>query len=278
MRLLFVSVVSAAAVLVTGAANAADLSPAAIKAPPAAPVHSWTGCYAGAQVGWGWGSPSFSDSTPRNVFSATGANLAGGLFDPQALQRTASIDDSGVLFGAQVGCDYQFSGNLLVGISGSAAGADINGTAIDPYTEAGGLVAPSTGTMTAKTDFLADVSGRLGVIWANEILFYAKGGVAWAHTDYTADTCYCSSDSATAFSANSTTTGALVGGGFEWALAANWSAFAEYNHYFFGSQTVNFTAPGIGFVFTPPLTAAVSVRPSLDVVKVGVNYHFNSGL
>src|SRR5262249_17174649 len=79
-------------------AEAADLArkaTPAVVAPP--PAYSWTGCYGGAHVGWGWGSNrhgavhSFSNS--GNFHSGNG-----------------SLDTDGGLFGGQLGCRYQFSG------------------------------------------------------------------------------------------------------------------------------------------------------------------------
>ena len=56
MRPLLLASVSIAALFIVSEANAADL---AVKAPRPmmvpAPVYSWTGCYVGGHVGWGWG-------------------------------------------------------------------------------------------------------------------------------------------------------------------------------------------------------------------------------
>src|SRR5579872_5222444 len=62
---------SALALGIAGSANGADLH---FKAPPApAPLaFSWTGCYVGGHVGWGWGSTKFRDHSTSNVFSTGG--------------------------------------------------------------------------------------------------------------------------------------------------------------------------------------------------------------
>ncbi len=57
-----------------------------------------------------------------------------------------------------------------------------------------------------------------------------------------------------------------------WAFANDWSAFVEYNHYFFDTQTLNFSS---AFSFVGPLHAAVNVSRPIDAVKVGVNFHFH---
>jgi outer membrane immunogenic protein len=250
---------------VASAAGAADMGAPVYKTPPAppAPVQSWTGCYGGGHLGWGVGRSQFTDSSPANV-----AGAAGGLIDTLALQRTASDDESGGLLGGQVGCDYQFGNfyNIVIGLSGSAAGADINGTAQDPFVAVG-----PGGLLTAKTDFLADFSGRLGLSW-NQFLLYGKGGIAWSHNRYIADTCACGFAGVTAFSAENTANGAVAGGGVEWQFAQNWSAFVQYDHYFFKTETVAFKASGS---FGGPLAGNVNVKPEFDAVKVGMNYRFH---
>src|ERR1043165_268380 len=158
---------ASAAMLFSDPADAADLRPA-LKAPPPmapqAPVFSWTGCYVGAHVGWGWGhadhtQTSFSSSFPQFRRSAS-----------------AGLSNNGALFGGQVGCNYQFAGNWVVGVQGDFAGTDFNGKGADPFPGADGdeLIA-------LKTEWLASVTGRIGfTAWNNQALFYFKGGGAWA--------------------------------------------------------------------------------------------------
>lgn len=315
LRNAFLASAATIAIAAAHAASAADFGPPmADKAPPPPQVYSWSGCYAGAQVGWGWGQSKFTDH-PTHIYPegttyygnvqgriyqgswGSWRALGSGLIGPGTLPAgTASVDQSGGLFGGQLGCNYQFTSNpsgpnFVLGVSGSAAGAAINGTAVDPYSYGwtSNYKAVSnnpTGLITANTDFLADISGRLGVTW-QQLLFYGKGGVAWAHDQYTADTwsgvsfspcggpCY-HVDISSAFSASDTVTGAVVGGGIEWAFARNWSAFAEYNHYFFPTRTLTFTAQGVDARKDDPeqFKAFVNVAQSIDTVKVGVNYRF----
>ncbi len=329
MRKLLLASVSALAVAAAGAASAADFGPPITKAPPAA--FSWTGCYAGAQVGWGWGRSTFTDHSYSNVhytnslggsgylqYTKHAHNTGPGLIDTSNSRRSASVDQSGGLFGGQLGCDYQFTNNptgpnFVIGVSGSAAGASINGTAADPNSRNLDLLFPgdgfidldkaasvghSSGLLTADTDFLADISGRLGIAWG-QTLFYGKGGVAWEHTRYIADTFGggtvgtpnngnnsfdyfgVAGANTSAFTASNTASGAVVGVGIEWAFLANWTVFAEYNHYFFGTKTLDFTATGTNYnivtanSYRANYNALVDVGQSIDTVKVGVNYRFN---
>src|SRR4051794_32632828 len=82
-------------------AGAADL-PMVTKAPVAAPVFSWTGCYLGVNLGYGWG---------RASESITGGGVTG----------SASANLNGVLGGGQIGCNYQWN-SIVWGIEGDFQG------------------------------------------------------------------------------------------------------------------------------------------------------------
>ncbi len=139
-RFLFIGAVSVVAIA-TGTAEAADLGvrPAYKAAPIAAPVpvFSWTGCYVGGHIGGGWG---------RETVSSPG--LAPGV--------SVSGDTSGVLGGGQVGCNYQFASNWLIGIEGDGSAADLKGSITD-------TVFGITGTANAKTEWLASRPDRVDV-------------------------------------------------------------------------------------------------------------------
>src|SRR5215475_6844266 len=150
-----------AALMAIPSANAADLGRSAYKAPPpGVPAFSWTGCYIGGNVGGGWGRETASAPT-----------LAPGI--------SVSGDTSGVIGGGQIGCNYQFAPNWVIGIEGDGSAADIKG-------DATATVLGITGTARARTDWIASVTGRIG--WAaDRWLVYAKGGAAWAGDNYSAD-------------------------------------------------------------------------------------------
>jgi outer membrane immunogenic protein len=258
MKRLLLAGTSAATIAVSSAAWAADMY--APPYAPSAPAYSWTGCYAGAHVGWGWGRSTLDDAGPVHEITPAGATLTSGFLLGHS---TASVNQSGAIFGGQVGCDYQFGNNFVIGVSGSAAGADIDGTGIHIAHSAGSGVFSES--IHARTDFLADVSGRLGVTWGQALL-YGKGGVAWSHNSYDDELI------GVPFNASDTVIGALAGAGVEWKFAPNWSAFVEYNHYFFGTKALNFTAADFNQYFE-----TVNVKQDIDAVKVGINYRFNWG-
>src|SRR5436190_2670666 len=90
-------------------ASAADMSRPVYKAPPpAAPLWSWTGFYLGAHLGGAWGSEDVT---------ATGFGVG-------------SLDPRGFIGGGQVGYNWQFHPNWVVGVEGdfSATNADASKT------------------------------------------------------------------------------------------------------------------------------------------------------
>ena len=88
----------------------------------ARPVHSRTGCHVGAHVGWG-------KSSNHHTMTSSSGGSGGG--------TTASgrVSSSGALFGGQVGCNYQFAGNWVLGVQGDIAGTDFNGMASDAWAQ-----------------------------------------------------------------------------------------------------------------------------------------------
>ena len=109
-----------------------------------------------------------------------------------------------------------------------------------------------------KKDFLASVTGRLGWSgWDPRVLFYVKGGGAWAHDNY----------QFSYYFGKQSRSGWTVGTGIEWAFAPNWSAFVEWDHYDFGTKQVR--------VFSATEFDDLDVKQRIETVKVGVNYRFS---
>lgn len=248
------------AVVWGGTAFAADLPPRvlakAAMAYAAAPApFSWTGCYIGAHAGAGWSRTGFSDPT--------GANIA-------QLGEVIRVDGgAGFVGGGQIGCDYQFAANWVVGLAGDFSWASIHGETNDPDPFFTGKGPPGTPLpLQSRTDFLASVTGRLGYAW-NRYLIYAKGGVAWSHNKYEVDNFGCIIFTSCDVSASDTPFGWTAGGGFEWAFAPNWSVLLEYDHYGFASTDLTFSDSN-----HPAGPAIFNVRQDIDVVKVGLNYRF----
>ncbi len=223
-----------AALLASTASFAADLPARTYTKAPvyAAPIYNWTGIYVGAHIGAAFGGD--------NSFTTNDPTLAG------------SKRDAAFLGGGQIGADYQFAPNWLVGIEGqisALSNSDRNFTS-------------GVNSFRDRSDWLASVTGRLGYTWGPGLI-YAKGGVAFRDD---------SGLSATAGFLPAVTdrnsTGYTVGGGLEYMFAPAWSAKVEYQYYNFDTTNVAYTNAG---------ARALSYTDDLHTVKVGVNYRFNWG-
>jgi outer membrane immunogenic protein len=206
----------------------------------AIPVFTWTGCYVGTHVGGGW-----ADETITAPAIVPGVSVTG---------HTA-----GVLGGGQVGCNLQFGGNWVIGIEGEGSAADIKG-------DTNQTILGITGTASAKTDWIASATARLGYTW-DRWLIYGKGGAAWAHNNYSLSIPVFPEHE----TASDTRTGWTAGGGVEWAFWSNWSMKAEYNYYDFGTSSVTLVGTFAGVPIEVP---GIEIRQRISVGKFGVNYRF----
>lgn len=235
--------VAALAISVSGIqmATAADMP---MKAPPS-PAYfappSWTGFYIGVHLGAGWGT------TQANATTINGAPFPNFAWQDQSA--------NGFLGGAQAGYNWQ-AGNWVFGIEGTISGTGIEGTG--PCNVFGTPV-----TCKTSVDWMADISGRLGVVSGNALI-YVKGGVAWADIEHTASSNFVGPP--LAGSVTNTYWGGLLGVGVEYMVSRNWSAKIEYNYIQF--ETENLT------LAQPPLSIGADFENHLHTIKGGVNYRF----
>jgi outer membrane immunogenic protein len=241
MRNVLLATVAIAALSAT-AASAADMGRPYTKAPVyAAPVYNWTGFYVGAHIGAGFGDDS------DGVF--TGAPGPAPAF-------TSNSSDAVFLGGGQIGADYQFAPNWLIGIEGQISALASN----DRSFTVGAI------SLTDRTEWLASVTGRLGYTWGPGLI-YAKGGVAFRDDNGVSVSL---AGVAQPFTLSREQTGYTVGGGLEYMFAPSWSAKVEYQYYNFDRTDV--FSP---LTFTP--ATGVSYETDIHTVKVGLNYRFNWG-
>ncbi len=237
-------------------ALAADMAPRYTKAPVAAPVvtYNWTGCYVGGNVGGAWAR---TDQTI--VGFVTGIPF--GPFD------FGNSEGSNVVGGAQIGCDYQFAGNWVIGAQGMFDFGNVDSSHAIPVFPGNtpGFVS------TNRTRDIFTATARLGYLFAPQVLGYVKGGGAWARVDYNV----IQPNGLLSESASTTRDGWTVGGGLEWMFAPGWSVFGEYNYMDFGRKDIAFVqAPA---TVSPFGASIVSTRLTVNQALVGVNYKFNWG-
>ena len=249
--------IAAIAVAVAVPALAADLAPRYSKAPPPAPiaVYNWTGCYIGGNVGGAW-----SRVRQERVGFITGVTFA-----PQDFGSATS--DGDFVGGGQIGCDYQWPGSgFVVGVQGMVDFGDIRS----------GHVVTAFPTFTSATRIKDTITatGRIGYLFAPQVLGYVKGGGAWARVDHNF---FQPTGALSENALDLDRTGWTIGAGIEWMIAPGWSVFGEFNYMDFGRRDIAFTSA------VPPALNAGSpgdiIRTRLEVSQalVGVNYKFNWG-
>ena len=232
---------AAAFSLMTASAFAADLG-----VPSAAPARfTWTGCYAGGNVGGGWGQKDLTDTT----------GFLAGLGGPSS----ASLDIDGYMLGGQIGCDYQFASGWVLGVEGYAAGGKIGGSTVVP-------VPGDNATFSDTTNLLTSGTARIGYAWGRW-LPYVKGGAAWASDNYTVVDALSAYDAV----ASEDRFGWTAGAGIEWALWDDWSVKLEYDYYGFGTQNVTFTDN------VSSATGPVELKQNIQVITLGLNFHVFAG-
>ena len=225
-------------------ASAADLPVKASIAPPI--QYSWTGCYVGGHVGG-------VVSQDTNVSSLGLSNDYGS---------------AGFVGGGQAGCNYQFAPNWVIGAEGRAAWTSLEN-------RHNGSVRFQTPSVTVPAqfhlanDFLASATARLGYVYAEHWVFYARGGAAWTHEKVDIAFVLPVVNLFTDPSATASRLGWTAGAGVEWAFAPRWSVNLEYNYYYFGQQ-------GFLLTSTAPVNAVTlaGLKDTIHAATIGVNFHF----
>jgi outer membrane immunogenic protein len=239
------------AMVFTGSvAVAADLSPPQ-PPPPQLPPFTWTGIYAGGQVGYAWAPDDF------NFFG----------FDPVSrllVSSTIRNNPNGVIGGAHLGSQVQFN-QFVLGVEGSVDGTSLNSTAVSaiPVAFRGSQLSASL-----SDDVQGSVRGKIGIA-LDRLLIYGTGGVAFGgfntEFDLTAPTFFAAANT------SSTRVGWTAGGGVQYAAANNWWYFIEYRFTDFGTLHNSLLANEL------PAGAFFNGNRRLqeNQVQAGFSYRFN---
>jgi outer membrane immunogenic protein len=235
------------ATMVAGPATAADLT----RPPPApAPVYTkapmmtgynWTGIYLGGNLGGGWVNKCWTNL-------GTLANLS---------QDEGCGNISGFLGGGQIGGNYQV-GTWVFGIEAAGDWSDIKGDHVSTFFP--------NDTLHASVDSTATVTGRVGFA-ADAVLFYGKGGVAWAHDKYSE-----LFQGASFGDASEWRTGWTAGAGIEWGFAPSWTLGFEYDYLGLGTKSVGLVNPTTGTVAN-----FENIQQNISMATVRLNYRLFGG-
>jgi outer membrane immunogenic protein len=286
-RVLLASV--AATVLSVGfgySALGADL-PIYTKAPPIA--YSWTGFYAGVDVGYAWKDPTVT-YTPNDPVSL--AFLTGGVGGPIA---PISFTDKGAFGGGQLGYNWQLNRSWLLGVETDFNGSSITGqgTASSLFLS-GNVDHPAVSPLISaeqEIEWFGTVRARAGWLPTNDLLLYGTGGFAYGkvgenvslqtNNSITRDIggfsavcvanspCYLGSSSRIA-------TGWTAGAGVEYRVPGTNASFKlEYLYVNLGAgNTVTAVAQGVDAGTTASSFGAHYSSIDFNTVKLGLNWHF----
>lgn len=209
----------------------------------------WTGIYAGAHGGYGFGT----DDVTATLQDSTGAAMAPTGHD--------SFNADGYLAGVTAGANYQID-QFVLGVEGRYSAGDITGeynyNITRPEAIAGGTL-----------NGLAALSARAGVALDNTLV-YVRGGYAVGWNEGFANNVMNSAPAVDVATGSSTVHGYVVGAGVEHAVTEQVSVGLDYSYYGFQRGDLDLTSSAY------PAGAVLHTEPqlSLGVVTAGVNFHF----
>jgi outer membrane immunogenic protein len=242
------AVSSFAALSFVAPAVAADL-PTLKDAPafsPPAQIFSWTGIYAGVNAG------------------VSGGNFTNNFDYYGAYYYTQGARSSGFSGGGQIGFNYQFANNIVLGFETDFQGSTLKGTYYDR-----GDVYGYVNEADAKVDWWGTARGRIGYAFGN-ILPYATGGFAYGRLTNDCHINQLLACSYGNYSWSSMRTGWTAGGGLEYALTHNLTVKVEYLYTDLGSWH---SEDPHDVTYFPGLYQ--TVKTNFQTVRAGLNYKFD---
>jgi outer membrane immunogenic protein len=306
MKKFLLSAVSLA--VLSGSALAADLPSRKEAIAPQPPTLSWTGFHVGVNAGGIWNN--------NNSIQVNSWPIAAGLSEAYWAPLNGSISTGqkgGFIGGGQIGYDWQvtyggmgFVTGVEADIQGIAASGGnnsrnsfypgpSNGSQTGGYTISDSIWNNVTGS--ANLQYLGTVRGRIGYLLTPSLLVYGTGGLAYGGVSINLNQSqfYNGTLSGGGTTTNlgglsafgnanysNTQVGYTAGGGVEWMFLPNWSAKAEYLYYNLGNVSLTSVMTAIPTGGNPNPTelwtsSTAHTTISGNIVRAGVNYHFNWG-
>jgi outer membrane immunogenic protein len=220
-------------------------------------VAQWAGAYVGIHGGYGQANRNgcFDFTAQVNGWNWNQGDITS--CDGAPGPATFDYDQNGGLAGLQVGYNWQSAQNFILGLELSASATGMSG-----------LLNNSPIAGEGKWSGIVTATAKAGVAKGNW-MFYAEGGYALANATFEGD---LSCDFSMAHS------GPVVGGGIGVKLSKNVSLDLKYNHIWLGAAPANCTlySVTIGSDFYASLGSKIRTQGSIDVVKLGLNFHLGS--
>ena len=131
--------------------------------------------------------------------------------------------------GGQIGCDYQFATNWVIGVQGMLDATSIEADRVS-------VLFPAN-TIHARVRGFATITGRIGYTITPSFLLYGKFGWGGYRTRLTVNDTVTGVELA---NASRTQSGLDVGVGGEWMFTPNWSLWIEWDRIFPQDKTFFF--------------------------------------
>ena len=259
---------------------------------------TWIGFYTGVNIG---GAVSVADAARTNGYVAYdwAASAFAEPLDTLPPSRTgnATVSQSGVIGGGQIGYAWKFNEDVIAGLEADFQGATIQG---------GGSFSSVSGAFydghahrqeglvdtTAGISWLGTARARLGYLISPNILLFTTGGLAyggtWANVNSISLHWHPGTElihpavpvSPSYSSTKGLNVGWTAGAGAEWGFDKNWSIKIEGLYYDLGSRSItgqynfNVNAAAPGLVATVNAATTVAKYQGI-IVRSGLNYHLN---
>lgn len=270
----------------------------AVAAPPAPP--SWTGYYAGLNLGYGGGDDPFSMATVSGA-AYPGLGFGTPLYTSFGSPFTTKIPIAGWNGGGQIGYNYQFHPMWVAGVEADIQASGATGTtscllpcspALDPLFGIPGFrVRFSDISEGNKLKWFGTLRGRIGFTGdKNWAWVYATGGLAFGDVERSGTVSGTSTSNgggtifntfAGGYDNSSVRVGWTIGAGVEGKLMGNWSVKAEYLYVDLGSVTDSFSTfytsvncGGCGTLGGQAGFRTDSTKFHENIVRLGLNYRF----
>lgn len=265
-----VKTLGCAGVLLCATLDIGSLSAMAADITEAAP--SWTGPYIGANIGYGW------DEGDADIkFKPTGDQgldaFLQEMIDIGLYPTSFSPDGEGISGGGQLGYNWQLPSDWVVGIEADLQTLDIDKS--ESVTEERPFFEGQRTGVGKEIDWFGTLRARAGYLINPQWLLYATGGIAYGETRLSYNTVntfagcvpltLCVDDASSGVKL-----GWTIGAGAEVMLAPNWSVKAEYLYVDLGRRSFDARSPT-----AEPVVVNVSADYREQIVRVGLNYHFN---
>lgn len=253
-----VGFLAAATAALTLSAHAADMGRAPIyKGPPPAVASMWNGCYIGGQLGGQWGEFTATVNYPSV---------------PPVVGSRSFEGDGTLIYGAQVGCNWQVVSALVLGVEADMVARSRG--------EFGGEVVRFTAPATDHFDSFgsfgtqSSVRVRIGTTF-DRMLIYIAGGASWAKLS-ASHQLVRDGGPALVVDTGTRVSGWNLGIGGEFSVAPNWTMGLEYRYTDYGSHGFNVAAGTIGALTWIAHSGGIDDLRTQDI-RLRLNYMFGMG-